>query len=270
MGTQPQRVEAAPLRVEATPQRVETKSVAPKILKKPSKRFKIIKESDDDDERLSKVDFHYSVNIYKPTTLHSHTKKPRNGERAPSRKQPRRAATKRINSAIQIQEGMSLRVKEDQMPFAFTAQEIAEATKLAFEADQQEHRPMPKGFAFKAVNVDTGELAEYKTLIHSSKGEKWKGGMCNEFGRLFQGYKDIKGTNTCKFIRKRDIPQGRTATYIRIVVADRPRKTEPERVRMTVGGDRVDYPGEVTTKTTDLATAKILLNSVISTPGARF
>jgi hypothetical protein len=32
----------------------------------------------------------------------------------------------------------------------------------------------------------------------------------------------------------------------------------------------MDYPGEVSTKTADLATAKILLNSVMSTQGARF
>jgi hypothetical protein len=54
------------------------------------------------------------------------------------------------------------------------------------------------------------------------------------------------------------------------VVADHPNKDNPRRVRFTVGGDRVEYPGEVSTKTADLATAKILLNSVISTPDAKF
>ena len=39
---------------------------------------------------------------------------------------------------------------------------------------------------------------------------------------------------------------------------------------MTVGGDKVDYPGAVSTKTTDMITAKILFNSVISTEGAHF
>jgi Reverse transcriptase (RNA-dependent DNA polymerase) len=54
------------------------------------------------------------------------------------------------------------------------------------------------------------------------------------------------------------------------VVAYRPEKEKPYRVRITVGGDRVVYDGEVSTRTADLATVKILLNSVISTPGARF
>jgi hypothetical protein len=37
-----------------------------------------------------------------------------------------------------------------------------------------------------------------------------------------------------------------------------------------VGGGRVEYPGEVTTKTASIATAKMLFNSVVSTPGAKF
>ena len=60
------------------------------------------------------------------------------------------------------------------------------------------------------------------------------------------------------------------ATYLRVVVADRPRKKNPHRVRFTVGGDQINYPGDVSTKTAGLATAKILFNSVISTNDAKF
>lgn len=130
--------------------------------------------------------------------------------------------------------------------------------------------PMPKGFAFKAVHPDTGELCEYRHLVKSSKGRNWELGMCRELGRLFQGYKETKGTDTCRFIKKSDVPKDRNATYVRVVVADRPRKAEEERVRVTVGGDKVDYPGEVSTKTSELVTAKVLLNSVISDPDALF
>jgi hypothetical protein len=38
---------------------------------------------------------------------------------------------------------------------------------------------------------------------------------------------------------------------------------------MTVGGNLIDYPGNVTTCTADIATTKLLLNSVISTPNAK-
>ncbi len=36
------------------------------------------------------------------------------------------------------------------------------------------------------------------------------------------------------------------------------------------GGDRVHYPFEVGTPTANLLTIKLLINSMISTPGARF
>ena len=39
---------------------------------------------------------------------------------------------------------------------------------------------------------------------------------------------------------------------------------------MTVGGDQIDYPGKVTTRTVDLTTTKIHLNSVVSTPDSIF
>jgi hypothetical protein len=38
-----------------------------------------------------------------------------------------------------------------------------------------------------------------------------------------------------------------------------------ERVRLTVGGDRLDYSGDVATSTADITTFKILINSTLST-----
>jgi hypothetical protein len=57
-------------------------------------------------------------------------------------------------------------------------------------------------------------------------------------------------------------------TYGRIVVALQPQKSEVERTRLTVGGNLIEYPGDVSTKTAGLTTSKIL-NSVLSTPGAK-
>jgi hypothetical protein len=37
-----------------------------------------------------------------------------------------------------------------------------------------------------------------------------------------------------------------------------------------VGGNQIEYPGDKSTHTAGLTTAKILINSVISTKGARF
>ena len=65
-------------------------------------------------------------------------------------------------------------------------------------------------------------------------------------------------------------PADRKATYLRIVSALRPHKKESKRIRFTCGGNRVDYQGNVSTPTSDITTVKILLNSVVSTPEAKF
>jgi len=129
--------------------------------------------------------------------------------------------------------------------------------------------------AHAAVNVDTGELAEYQTLLKSSDGPLWERSCTEEIARLAQGFPPggipaTEGTDTIRFIKVGDIPEGRKATYLRICLTDRPQKEQTRRLRFTVGGDRVDYPGEVSTKTASLATAKMLFNSVVSTPGAKF
>lgn len=124
----------------------------------------------------------------------------------------------------------------------------------------------------KAIHPDTGKLVEYPALLKSSDGHLWEESNCEEIGRLAQGYLPTvpTGTNTLHFIRFDQIPGDRRATYLRLVVADRPMKTNPRRVRWTVGGDQVDYPGDVNTKTADLTSAKILINSVLSTSNAKF
>lgn len=50
----------------------------------------------------------------------------------------------------------------------------------------------------------------------------------------------------------------------------RTEKEEQNRVRATMGGNLICYPEDVGTPTADLLLIKIFLNSMISTPGARF
>ena len=97
--------------------------------------------------------------------------------------------------------------------------------------------------------------------------------MCVELGRLAQGYHDISGTNTIKcmtYEEIKNIPTDRTVTYTRIVVDYRAHNDDPNRVCTTVGGNPIDYPGELTTRTADLMTKKFMWNSVISTRNARY
>jgi hypothetical protein len=48
----------------------------------------------------------------------------------------------------------------------------------------------------------------------------------------------------------------------------KPHKQEKERVRLTVGGYKLDYSGDVATSTADITTIKILINSTLSTKDA--
>ena len=96
--------------------------------------------------------------------------------------------------------------------------------------------------------------------------------MSNELGSLTQGNGRVSGTNTMFFILYEDKPHDRRKdiTYARIVVDYRPQKHEKERTRITVGGNLINYPENVSTKITEITTAKILINSTISTPYAKF
>ena len=53
------------------------------------------------------------------------------------------------------------------------------------------------------------------------------------------------------------------------MVAFRPEKSEQYRTRITVGGDRLDYNGDVSTRVSTMETFKMLLNSTVTTPGAK-
>ena len=117
-------------------------------------------------------------------------------------------------------------------------------------------------------------ITKYRTLIKDPLlKDKWKKAMCVELGKLAEGYEVTSGTNTVQFMTHEDIKNistDRTVTYPRIVVDYRAYKDDPNRVCITVGGNLINYPGELTTRTADLTTTKIMWNSVISTRNARY
>ena len=115
-----------------------------------------------------------------------------------------------------------------------------------------------------AINPDSGNVAEYPELSQCRDGLLWQASNTEEIERM------IDKTQTMSFIHRRELPANKRATYIRVVCADRPEKDNPRRVRWTIGGDRIVYPGNKSTKTADLVTVKLLLNSTISTRGGRF
>ena len=78
--------------------------------------------------------------------------------------------------------------------------------------------------------------------------------------------------DTIAFIYKIKVPadRWRDITYGHIVTHFRLEKEEPYQIRLTVGGDRINFPGDCGTPVTDILTVKLLLNSDISTKIARF
>jgi hypothetical protein len=98
--------------------------------------------------------------------------------------------------------------------------------------------------------------------------------MSKELHRLVQGKVGTTvGTNTIFFLsphKIRRIPKDRTVTYTCIVIDHRPQKDDPNCVRITVSGNLIDYPYELTTQTANMVSSKIMWNSVISTPNAKF
>jgi len=91
-----------------------------------------------------------------------------------------------------------------------------------------------------AFNPDTNQLAKYPELAKCSEGSLWVESCKDKFGRL------------------------------RIVAAYRPKKDNPRRIRFTVGGNLIHYLGQTSTKAANLFTVKLLINSTLSTPNAKF
>ena len=94
-----------------------------------------------------------------------------------------------------------------------------------------------------------------------------------EIGRLAQGIPNrVEGTDTMFYINENEIPNNRqrNVMYGRIVCNVREGKSEKNTTRLTVGGNKINYPGDVGTPTACLLTVKLLVNSVVSTAGAEF
>jgi hypothetical protein len=111
---------------------------------------------------------------------------------------------------------------------------------------------------------ETGKSLKHQELITKLRYKiKWMRSTANEINRLYN-------INTIRFIRRSDIPKGRKVTYGSFVVDIKDHKEEKEHTRLTVEGDQIEYPDDKSTRTAGLTTAKILINSVISTLAAKF
>ena len=106
------------------------------------------------------------------------------------------------------------------------------------------------------IDPTSVQALEYRHLIRGPNGDTWIKALANNLGRLDQGVGNRMptGINTVFFVAKLAIPQGRKVTYDQMVASIRPTKAKVNRVCLTVGGDRLDFPGAATTHCASLKT----------------
>ena len=121
---------------------------------------------------------------------------------------------------------------------------------------------------------DTGELMEYRKIMKKPKYRNlYRNSYAKEIGRLEQVMPGlVEGTNRMFLIHKKSIPvdRWRDVTYGRVVADYRPEKSDPYFTRLTVGGDRVNHPGDCVTPTVSFTRVNIILDSMVLTLNAHF
>ncbi len=106
--------------------------------------------------------------------------------------------------------------------------------------------------------------------------EMWQTAFGKDFGGMAQGCANTgqKGTNAMFVMTHNKIMHSLAAkkifTYANTAVNFRPRKEDPYRIRITAGGNLINYEGDASVRTIDIDTAKIHWNSVVSTPNAKY
>jgi hypothetical protein len=65
------------------------------------------------------------------------------------------------------------------------------------------------------INKETGAVLEYRHLVKNPATKSvWETSFENEIGCLFQGIRDLKGTNTCFFIQKSEVSTNKHPMYV--------------------------------------------------------
>jgi hypothetical protein len=144
-------------------------------------------------------------------------------------------------------------------------------SKVPFTAKQAASRKYTLQFlcdlAYAVLDNKTGDLLKYHHLMKPPKyKDVWTKSFGTEICRL------ATTTETIFFVQKEDIPCDRKGneTHAIIVCTFCDGKKDQYRTCITMGGNLVNYPGDCGTPTANLLLVKLLLNSVISTPNAKF
>ena len=208
---------------------------------------------------------------------------PRVAESAPSPRVTARAPSPRVPVHIVIDGNTSppaMNTRSSRTIRSITEEAMLTAIEMTrgfaneIKPRQLASRQFPIHMLNAILNEETGKMMEYRHLLADPKYRSiYSKAFGKEVGRLAQGIPDVvEGTDTITFIFKHDIPADdwNKVTYARICANYRPEKDDPYRIRITLGGDQLDVDEDCGTPTADMITTKLLFNSVISTPGAKF
>ncbi len=117
------------------------------------------------------------------------------------------------------------------------------------------------------IHPITGEsISSYQRLMKGpATVETWMTAFRKDFGGMCQGDNKTgqKGTSAMFVMLHSNvpnIPKDRTTTYARVVADPCPQKEDPNCIQITNGGNLINYPRELTTRTTNIMTAKLLWN----------
>jgi hypothetical protein len=162
-------------------------------------------------------------------------------------------------------------LRQTRQPSRYMAQS---ATHSAFRLKYAHH------IAALVTTPVAGKQESLTKLLRGPDATTWSRSSANEWGRLLEfgiglarpASERITGTGTIFFVHKDDVPADRHVSYANYVCNIRPQKTETHRVRMTAGGDQLDYPGDPSSPAVSMLDAKLHINSTISDAhkGARY
>ena len=135
--------------------------------------------------------------------------------------------------------------------------------------------------AIPVLDTETGKTLEFWQLCnHPKYKEIWNTSYFNELDRLCQcvGHgtvwpqqQRVKRTNTFRVIQYENIPVHEQiySCHTRVVRNVRHGKEDPSQTRITVNGGNINYNGDVATTTRYLELFKLMINGVLSRPGAK-
>ena len=110
----------------------------------------------------------------------------------------------------------------------------------------------------KKLNID-------KLIMDPTTAPTWSKSLENKLGRLFQGLKNrVTPQDALDFVCFNEVPKERKVTCANFICDYMPLKAEKFRVRITIGGDKLDYHEDTASPTVLLIKTKLLINSVIS------